>query len=436
MKKNLQLLLIVLVVAIFSSCRTVRETIPVKERSVLSKEQIINLEAVEIALAEARYDSLINQKERVAQPSVSNVFVQTNMRSALMDLMTQTGINIIVDNTVNGEVSLILEDVPLEKALEMMLYPGGYEFKYVKDGNYYLVGKTLPENSSFDRLASTKVIKTNGDAEKILSQISPFYHPYAKASGQTITIMGPEDIIFRMERDISIVDKTKRQIEITAQFIMIEWNKGTNLGAQWSDINLSAIGLGDIISGGTLNLAANLTSGLSSFLSANGYDTKIKTVAEPRIVVEEGEKAELKITEEHLFLILSGGGAAYNYFTTKEVEVGIKLDVRPYISRDGEIRLIVNPEVADIVGEREFKSNGGPSQKLPIIARRSTQTTVKVINGETFVIGGLITKSSKDSKNGVPFFRKIPIINLVLGKKDKSAKETELVVFLTPRVID
>jgi type IV pilus assembly protein PilQ len=437
MKTLVKFFFIVFVSALIVSCAAVREPIATTKKPTLTKEEIKSLESKEELAVEAKYQALIDQQagDTIHQPRVSNIYVEMDIRAALMDLATQTGINIIPDNTVEGSVSLSLENVPLEKAFDMMLYPGGYKYRYIPDGKYYIVGKSLPENSSFDDLTITKTIKTNRGAEKTLSQISPYYQPYVKADGQVITITATPDVANRLERDIALIDKTKRLVEISAQFVMVEWSKGTNLGMQWSDLNLSAAGIADILKGGT-TASANLASGLTAFLSSNGYDAKIKTIAEPRIVVEDGEKAELNITEEHLFLILSGGGAAYNYFTTKEVSVGIKLKVQPFVTReDGQIRLIVNPEVADIIGEREFKSNGGPSQKLPIIARRSTETTLKVQNGETFAIGGLITKAEQTKKSGIPFFRKIPVIGFIFGNKNESKKETELVIFLTPKVI-
>lgn len=437
MKRVVKLFLVVLV-SVLVSCASVKQmAIPVAPKPALTQTEINSLDQKEEASIEAKYQTLTEGLKDPSTPKhlVSNVFVETDIRAVLMDLATQTGINIIPDNTVEGSISLTLNNTPLETAFGMILYSGGYKYRYIKDGGYYIVGKSLPENSSFNDLVLTKTIKTNRGADKILSQLSSYYQPFVKADGQLITITATPDVINRLERDIALIDKEKRQIEITAQFVMVEWDKGTSLGVQWSDVNLSAAGIGALVKGGANAFSADLASNLTSFLSANGYNTKIKTVAEPRIIVEDGQKGELNITEEHLFLILSGGGAAYNYFTTKEVEVGIKLKVQPYLTRDGKIRLDVNPEVADIVGEREFKSNGGPSQKLPIIARRSTQTTLNVVNGETIAIGGLITKLEKTKKSGIPLFRSIPLIGFAFGGKEEQKKDVELVIFITSKVI-
>lgn len=436
--KNSKIFVIILTCIIAVSCATVRQPIPVSPKPILTGEEIMALEKEEEKLAEEKFQLIAseNKSGSIEQPLVSNIFVEMDIRAVLMDLATQTGINIIPDNSVEGSVSLILNEVPLETAFDMILYPGGYKYRFVKEGKYYIVGRSLPENTSFDALAITKTIKTNRDAVSVISQLSPHFQSFAKAEGQVITITASPEMVNRIERDIASIDKSKRQIEISAQFVMVEWEKGTNLGMKWGDLNLSGLGMGNFIfEGGGRVLTGDLTSELSSALSANGYDVKIETMAEPRIIVEDGEQAELNITEEHLFLILSGGGAAYNYFTTKEVSVGIKLKVQPFVTRDGKIRLDINPEVADIVGERDFKSNGGPSQSLPIIARRSSQTMLKVENGETIAIGGLITKVEKSNKSGIPGLRNIPLIGIAFGNKGKQSKETELVIFITSKVI-
>lgn len=445
MKAFRKIFIVVAVTVLFIGCATVKESkaspalIPLEQTPILTKDQIKGLESKEVNEAESDYQTMVvKENEKLSkQPTVSNVFVETDVKAALTDISTQSGVNIIPDLTVEGSVSVTLDKVPLETAMKMILYPGGYKYRYVKEGNYYIVGRTLPENSSFDLLTITKTIKTNRESDKVMSQISEHYKPYMQGSkeGNVITLTGPQDIVGRIERDIKMIDKPKRQIEISAKFVMIQYEKGSNMGMQWGNISLDATGLSNLIQGAISGTTAALNIGLSNFLSANGYDAKVNVVAEPRIVVEDGSEGEIKINEEHMFMILSGGGMAYNYFTTKEVSVGINMKVTPFVTRDGMIRMQLQPEISDIVGEDEFKS-GGINQKTPIIARRSTTTIVKIDNGETIAIGGLVMKSKKTKDSGIPLLRHIPFLGkLIFGTKEKEDKDMELVVFVTSKII-
>lgn len=432
--KNLGIFIVLFLSILVMGCATQRESIPLTKKPTLSWDEIRQLDKQEQTPASNQIAE--DTIEAELAPRVNNFWAEgTNLRKALSDMKEQTGVNIIYSDDVQGTVNLEVTDLPLELALKMVLSSGGYKYRYMPKGNYYLVGRSFPDGLNFDQLTITRTIKTNRSGEDVLSQLSPYFQEFAKSSGQAITITASPDVVNRIESDIAMIDKSRRQIEISAKFVMVEWDKGSNLGMQWGDLDLAAAGLGNISNAASNVFSMDFASNLSSFLSANGYKAEVKTMAEPRVVVEDGELAELNISEEHLFLILSGGGAAYNYFTTKEVEVGIKLKVQPFLTRDEKLSLDIRPEVADIIGEREFKSNGGPTQKLPIIARRSTETKLKVENGETIAIGGLITKTEKTKKSGIPLFRSIPGLGILFGSKDTQTKETELVIFITSRVV-
>lgn len=414
--------------------------LPMKDQPTLTKEQLSNMGAEEMQEVQERQQQVARERiERLkSQPKVSNVFVDADVRQVLLDIATQTKTNILADESVQGTVSATLENIPLEAALEMVLFPGGFKFQYVKEQNYYQVGKAIPESPSFDKLSLTKVIKTNQEAQKVLEQISDHYKQYVSLfkDGNSLTLTGPEDVINRLEWDIAVIDKAKRQIEISAKFVLVQWETGTNLGMQWGDINLDATGVGSFAKGLAAGFTGNIAASLQNLLETNGYKAKVDIVAEPRVVVEDGSEGEIKITREDLFLILSGGGQFYNYFTTKDVETGVIMKVKPFISRDGVLRLVLKPEISDIIGEREFKITGSGSQKLPIIARRSETTTIRVENGKTIAIGGLLMQEKKTKSKGIPGLSSIPVIgSFLLGGQEDSSKDTELVIFITPRVI-
>ncbi len=415
--------------------------VPVKPKPTLTQEEIKELEQAEIKKADEEAIALAKmESERLAkQPKVSNVFVEADIRSVLMDIATQTGINIIPDETVEGTVSLELKDVPLETALRMVLFPGGYSFRYVKEGNYYIVGSAVPENPSFENLSVTKTIKTNIEAEKVLERLPKYFKPYVAANrekGNIITLSGPPKIVQRIERDIKQIDRPRRQIEIGVNFVVIQWEKGTNLGVSWGDIDLSVASKGSFAKGLEAAYSSDVIAGLMNVVKMRDKKAKVRIEAQPRIVVADGEPAEIKLTEEHLFLIMAGGGAYYSYFTTKEVEVGMKLNVCPFLTRDGEISMKIEPEISDIIGEREFKvGEKTASQKLPIIARRKETTNVKIKNGETVVIGGLLMHTKKETEEGIPILSNFPLLNIFFKGKQKVDKDVELVILITPRVI-
>jgi general secretion pathway protein D len=107
--------------------------------------------------------------------------------------------------------------------------------------------------------------------------------------------------------------------------------------------------------------------------------------------------------------------------------VGTKLSVRPTISSDGMVQLEVMQEVSSATGETQFDA--------PVISQRSVQTQLIVRDGQTIVLGGLTDKQRDVTTGGVPFLSSIPLIGGLFGHASRRTTETELFVFLTPRVI-
>lgn len=130
---------------------------------------------------------------------------------------------------------------------------------------------------------------------------------------------------------------------------------------------------------------------------------------------------------EEYYVILSGPPES-PYYRLETISVGVGLKILPRIVGENEILMSISPEVSDVIqrGGREF----------PVVSRRRVETTVRVRDGQTVIIGGLLQGVQRELISGVPFLRKIPIIGLLFSRRTSSEEQTELVVFITPRIID
>lgn len=120
---------------------------------------------------------------------------------------------------------------------------------------------------------------------------------------------------------------------------------------------------------------------------------------------------------------------------TETFSYGVTMDVVPRLLADNFVDLNINPIVSQKIGEKEVGS-GPTAQNIPIISKRSATTTVRVKSGQTVVIGGLMSLNDKTIETGVPPFDKIPLLgNLLWGNKKKENSKTNLLIFVTPRVV-
>ena len=187
-----------------------------------------------------------------------------------------------------------------------------------------------------------------------------------------------------------------------------------------------SIGLGDfvvkVMGLGGANIEATLRA------AAGRGDVSI--MSRPVVITANNEEAEIVVGSQRPFVQVSRAlptDAGVRDQIVQYKEVGTKLTVKPTISADGLVQLEVSQEVSNATAETAFNA--------PVISTRSVQTQLLVRDGQTVVLGGLTDKQKDVSQSGVPILSSIPILGGLFGRYSKRFTETELFIFLTPRVI-
>ena len=190
---------------------------------------------------------------------------------------------------------------------------------------------------------------------------------------------------------------------------------GSTAGSAREDLVISARGIGGVDLDVTLR--AGVARGVVSILSR------------PIVFAANNEEAEINVGDQRPFVQLqrtTDGGARDQVVQYKDV--GTRLAVLPTISADGYVQLRVTQEVNNATAET------GP-QNAPVISTRSVQTALLVRDGQTAVLGGLAEAQRERGSGGIPFLSSIPVVGGVFGSKNRSDRNTELFIFLTPRIV-
>jgi type IV pilus assembly protein PilQ len=373
---------------------------------------------------------------------ITNVFYETELREALAAISGQSGINIIADQTVSGFITMELTDVPFEEALRRILAPMGFTFRRMVD--YYLVGAAYPDNPSFPLLSVTeKVVPNYLKAKAVPGLLSTFYQPFIKvdADANILAITASPEILQRIKQDLAKIDVPPRQVMIEALITELsnEARKSLGMDLGWFgtkggrklDVIFPVANLLDT----SFRVAyerpdAKVEGWVGEFkgtVQALFQDGKINIRANPRVATIEGRAATIMIGKEQYYVIATGTGIGY-YGQLERVPVGVTLSIVPYVSDKGEITVEIQPEVSDVVGAT---SEGG----LPVVSKRAVSTKIRVKDGETIVIGGLLQKNQSMVKRKIPLLGDIPILGYLFSKTDKRIEEIETVVFITPRIL-
>ena len=374
---------------------------------------------------ETEPESEFETEEEPEEPRVSTVFFHEDIREALTELSLQTGVNIIYDETVVGTVTLDLEDVPLEKALDMMLVSGGYTYHKIED--YYLVGKAGPESPMFDELTETETIRLDYiSASTAVELLPPFYEDFVSTSAdrdRTLTITAPPAVIEEFKQDLTRIDTAPEEIEVEVVVTEISTEvleeRGSDLFGLTSQEAEESFSLE--FDGAFALEAAGPAGQLMSELKILEEEGKAQIEANPSIRVSAQESAELFIGEERVLML-----EREEDDVIEDVEVGVSMEVTPQIMAEDELRLEIAPEVSHFTDER--------ADEL-VVRRSELASVVRAGSGETITIAGMTLDEMSEYVSSVPLLGDMPFMRWFFREETEKRGERELLVFITPQII-
>jgi type IV pilus assembly protein PilQ len=379
---------------------------------------IISLSLIQINIAEAQED----QK----QPTVSTVFFENSIRDALNEVSMQTGVNILYDETVVGTVTIDLQEVPLEKALEMMLISGGYTYKKIDD--YYIVGSPNSNSPMYDKLSTSETITLDCiTANHAVELLPPYYEKYISTTGEdknSLTITAPENIIKNFKEKLSEIDKAEPQvlIEVTVTEISKEVIKERGMDL----FNITTEGASENYSleyDGIFALSASGPAGqLLSQIKLLEEQNKAEIVANPSIRVSNKETANLFIGEEQVLILEREEGD-----TQEEVEVGVSIEVTPEIKNKDEVRMNIAPDISHFTEQSDNKL---------VVRRSEMSSTIRGKSGETITMAGMTLDEVVNYENKVPGLGDIPLIRWLFREETERKGEREMLILITPKIIE
>ncbi len=416
-------------------------------------------------------------------------FQSVEVRALLQVIADFTGLNIIASDTVNGNLTLRLKDVPWDQALDIILQAKGLSKR--KNGNVVLIAPA-------DELATKEKLAL--EASQQITELEPlrtesFVLSYAKASdlqallsssGQSnqsaqkilskrgsatidsrTNTLFVQDVPIRLEdvrRLVSQLDVPVRQVMIEARIVIaddkfsrqlgVRFGVGSGRGASNDVVGNGRLGVGGNIStstgfaGGTattsiannVDLPVSGAAGSLAFtflnlgngnivnleLSALESENRGKVVSNPRIVTADKKKATITQGTEIPYLTQAASGGS----TVQFKPAVLSLDVTPQITPDDKV--IMDLEIKkDSVGALVSTGTGA----VPSIDTKTLKTQILVDSGDTAVLGGIFEQTTRTDVTKVPFLGDIPFIGNLFKNTSKQDDKTELLIFITPRII-
>lgn len=387
-------------------------------------------------------------------------FKNADIRNVLRLLAKQNGLNLVASKDVNGEVTVHFSEVTLEEALETILKANGYDFSiqkniiFVKPFENGLQAKSVTKIYDFDYLDANDVRETikavlskDGRAEVLVRSKNGSNE---EKRSDILVVTDDAERILEIDKVVAALDIALKQVNIQIKMYETTLNDDSQVGIRWPT-NLGA-SVGDARSNPTdppskFSLLAPINKVFDkgnrqiswgklsvdevkvavSFLDS---DANSKLVSNPYVITTDNQQASIAVGTIVPIQTVNRG-AAGDIITFTDKEVNISLVVTPHLNNDSTITMYLTPKIEDIIGYV-----GSGDNRQPIISKRSIKTQVKVKNGETVVIGGLIKENEVETVERVWLLGRIPILGRLFTHTVIEKEKTDFILFITPNVVD
>ena len=346
----------------------------------------------------------------------------TPLVEALRALGYKSNKNLIVNGDLDGTIAMHMEDTDFDTVLRALSRSNDFSYEYFDDKQTVLIAPT-------DSMSSIETFKLKHiDPETAAKQIALLTEAdkvMADKENHTLTVSGSSSLLYQVRQELEKVDVASQQVNIQAMVVELSKGNSRNLGLSY----LSNPWSKDTSIGGYNGFKFSVSGQHEETLS-NG-----KVLARPNVTVFDGRKATILMGDKVPVFTSSSDSTDSDSSTTMTVEykeVGVKLEVLPRINEMDKqtITLVIKPSVSTISQWVESGNN-----KAPQISERSAETTVRVKNGETILIGGLLKNEEIKSIKQIPFLSKIPILGELFKSRSTEKKDTEVVIAITPKIV-
>jgi len=379
--------------------------------------------------------------------------VEGNLNQIIREIATQLNVDVFSYGDLKGNVNAQCSGVAFEKVLNYLFK--GTNYTYRREGDIYFIG-----DKDISGISSTQLIRLNHiKAEGIIESLPPSVTSKATLKvikeHNALMVVGAQDVIREVEEFIRQIDYPIPQILIEAlvvdftssdigEFGMKAWMKSPGDSSVYADSFFPTIDV--TASSRNLNQSfqyygpqfgirniGKLPDGFMVKLRALESEGKANIRSQPQIATLNGHPASIKIGTTQYYKLLSerpivGGNQAFNQVTQRfeAITAEISLTITPWVSASGEITTEIKPE---------FSTPRGFNPEIPpTIDHRNLDSTVRLRDGETIILGGLIQTDDSENVDKLPILGDIPVMGKLFQNRSHKRVKTKLMIYITPHL--
>ncbi|WP_342617523.1 secretin N-terminal domain-containing protein [Rhodoferax sp. GW822-FHT02A01] len=398
------------------------------------------------------------------QPSFSTPltleFRDTPMKTVFEVIARSSGLNFVLDKDVRSDtkITIFVRNTSIDDLLKLILTTNQLERK-VLNGNTVLIYPNTPAKAKdYVDLVTRSFYLANADVKQAQAMIRTLVKTkdiFIDDKLNLLVIKDTPEAVRLAERLIESLDIAEPEVVLDVEVLEMSRSKLRELGLRFPDqvgyglltpstsstivngnVTQSSTTLGGALASGYIDL--NNTSGLTSFVANPGLMLNLKNqvgdgnmLANPRIRVKNREKAKIHIGDKLPVFTTTSTANVGVAASVAFLDVGLKLDVEPNIYLDDDVGIKVGLEVSSIVKE----ITGPAGSQAYQIGTRTAATSLRLKNGETQVLAGLISDEERSSANRLPGLGDIPAVGRLFSSQSDSKNKTEIILLITPHIV-
>lgn len=387
-------------------------------------------------------------------------FRDTPLKTVFEVIARSSGLNFVFDKDVKTDtkVTIFVRNTGIDEVVKLILVTNQLERKLLNENSVLVYPNTPAKAKEYQELVTRSFYLANADVKQAQALVKSLVKTKDIFTDEKLNLLVIKDTVEAVrlaERLLESLDMAEPEVMLDVEVLEMSRSKLLELGLRFPD----QIGYGQlqptsnstIVNNGVTETTTNLggalaagfvdlrnRAGLTSFVSNPALMLNLKNqvgdgnmLANPRIRVKNREKAKIHIGDKlPVFTTTStanvGVAASVSY-----LDVGLKLDVEPNIYLDDEVSIKIGLEVSSIA-----KEISGPAGSLAYqVGTRSASTVLRLKNGETQVLAGLISDEERSSANRLPGLGDIPLLGRLFSSQRDNSSKTEIVLLITPRIV-
>ena len=407
-------------------------------RATLQRQAAARAQALQAASAPAAAPPPLPAALSAAfQKPVGLEFREATLRQVFEALARSTGVNFVFDKDVRGDakVTVFLRQVSLDEALRVILATQQLDRKLLNDTTVLVYPNTAAKQREHQELVTRTLYLANADARQVLTLVRTMAKTrdlHADERLNLLVVRDTPEVVRQVERLVATLDMPEPEVMLAVEVMEVASSKLDQLGLSWpTSVQYGITGASGLVEIGN---RANFTASIANpalLATLRGDSGSTNLLANPSIRARNREKAKVQIGDKlPVFTTTSTANVGVST-SVSYLDVGLKLEVEPTVQLDGDVTIKVALEVSNLLREVS-----GPAGSLAYqVGTRSSSTTLRLRDGETQVLAGLINDEDRQRAVGVPGLSTAPVVGKLFGTQSDTRNKTEVVMLITPRIL-